>query len=423
MAYVDASFLNSCDDPDEPLGNQASHVVLVTSESMLDKREGYGNLLTGKSHKIKRNVRSTFAAETLVINEASESADLKCAYLCHQANLQVIGRTEWNKQTRSIPSTLATDSESWFDLLHKMGSTPEGWRLHLNLKMIRDQLEAGVSVIWIITQLMLFDGLTKVVRDSLTAPKQFLRTVYFDLKQYGDYLKEVDELNVFENDKFKKSKSDFRRQQEAEQKADTRRAKSKSKPESKAQDDQQQGTLRLSIFAHATELTFYDAQDASNTTAHGLPTEALREESALFVGLAMATSFVTGAACAMTCKGFRRTATMESEDKLEDLTEPEESVAAETSQPRRRVRVRDVPLQAEQTYSEPEDEPERVRLLPQAKTKAQPRLSSSPELCLHPRVAWSMAGSNQFGPRIRCTLCGTLLLRSTRAGTVLEPWR
>ena len=364
---------------------------------MLDKREGYGNMLTGKSHKIKRKVRSTLAAETLSINEASEAADLMRAYLWELANSQVIGRREWDKQILSIPSTLATDSKSLFGLLHKRGSTPEDRRLRLDLEMIRDQMEAGVSVIWIITKLMLADGLTKVGRDSLTALKQFLRTGYFVLKQHDDYLKEVEELKVFENDKLKKSKSDSRRQERAEQKAETRRAKSKSKPKSKAQADQQQGTLRPSMFAHATELTTDDAQDASTTTAHGLPKEALREESGLFAGLSMATSFVTGASCAMTCKGFRRIATMELEDKPEDLTEPEELVAAETSQPRRRVRVQDVPLQAEQTYSEPEDEPERVRLLPQAKIKVQPRVSSS-------------SG-------------GTLLLRSTRAGTVLEPWR
>ena len=171
VGRCDASFANVTDgrakDNDTPLASQAGYMIGLAQKDEVAQGSGRLTLAMWKTHKIKRKVRSTLAAECAAANECLEASDLLRTHLIELLEGQPLDRREWRQKVRAVPKSLVTDSRSMFDFLNKRGSTPSDKRLRLDLEMIRDEMDdEGLKVKWVNTHQQLADALTKGSLDA-----------------------------------------------------------------------------------------------------------------------------------------------------------------------------------------------------------------------------------------------------------------
>ena len=120
------------------------------------------NIVAFRSHKLKRKVRSTLAAETAAMNEAIEQGDLVRAHLIEFFGDAPLDKRNWRDEVKRIPLVDLTDSKSLYDYVKKQGSIPDNKRLLLDLEIIRDQVrDDGVELRWVDTKHQLADAMTK----------------------------------------------------------------------------------------------------------------------------------------------------------------------------------------------------------------------------------------------------------------------
>ena len=80
-------------------------------------KDGIGSLLAGKTHTIKRKVRSTLAAEALAGNECTENMDLMRAHFAEIKGGGPLKLKNWEQEISNIPHGLVVDCKSLFDLM------------------------------------------------------------------------------------------------------------------------------------------------------------------------------------------------------------------------------------------------------------------------------------------------------------------
>ena len=120
------------------------------------------NIVTWKSYKQKRKVRSTLAAETTALTTAIEQGELIRAHALEFWGEGVLDKRALKDQVQRIPLVAVTDCKSLFDYVHKKGAIPENRRLALDLEIIRDQMrEDNVQVKWVSSRQQLADCFTK----------------------------------------------------------------------------------------------------------------------------------------------------------------------------------------------------------------------------------------------------------------------
>ena len=130
--------------------------------SQTAKAKGKINIILWQSHKLKRKIRNTLAAETMAANEGVEAGDLIRAYLAVLMNPGPYPKREWESYVRTIPHEMITDPKSLFDHLNKPGSTPGDKRLRLDMEILREQLETmALTVRWVSSEQMPADALIK----------------------------------------------------------------------------------------------------------------------------------------------------------------------------------------------------------------------------------------------------------------------
>ena len=108
MAWCDASFANVLDKPDDDvaLKSQAGYVLGYAPRSVLQTKRGLVSVAAWLSHKIKRKVRSTLAAETLAGNESLEAADILRCHLYGAIRAEPIDRRRWRECALEVPVAL-----------------------------------------------------------------------------------------------------------------------------------------------------------------------------------------------------------------------------------------------------------------------------------------------------------------------------
>ena len=194
IAWCDASFANrlsetvpddGSDEPPCPLESQAGYVIGFTSKKALAEGGGHVSIVMWLSHKLKRKVRSTLAAESMAANECVEAADIIRAHIAEAlcGDPEGFDRRQWREAIKDIPAALVTDCRSMFDYLNKRGSTPSEKRLRLDLEILRDQLdEDSLTLRWVATIMMVADALTKGSREAFLYLRMVLETGVFSLK-------------------------------------------------------------------------------------------------------------------------------------------------------------------------------------------------------------------------------------------------
>ena len=160
LAVGDSSFANVGKNK---TASQAGLIVLLADNTggVLEAgKKAKVTALTWRSHRVKRVVRSTLAAETMAALEAVENADLIRAHLT-ELHYDLGFRTHLD-DVKSIPMIHLTDCKSLYDLLHKRGTIPSERRLVIDIEALRNDIEMNnVTSKWVHTKQMLADCMTK----------------------------------------------------------------------------------------------------------------------------------------------------------------------------------------------------------------------------------------------------------------------
>ena len=123
--------------------------------------------LTGISGTVKRTVRSTLAAEAYAVSEGVETAQFVrhvLQELLHDprkpgSTLQQVEKVRWK-----IPIVCCTDSDNLDKSIKTDAGSMRDKRLRIVVAMLREvvELEPWLKILWINTQRMVADGLTKI---------------------------------------------------------------------------------------------------------------------------------------------------------------------------------------------------------------------------------------------------------------------
>ena len=138
-----------------PNGNSSRGYV-----NFLVNQEGTANILSWSSNKIKRVVHSAFAAETLGCNDAVADAIYNC---------QLINEILFdNAKSTVIPIYGFVDNMQLFEQVTSSKQCSDK-RIRLDVAEIQESVQRGTieNILWIPTQDMLADCLTKRGADSL----------------------------------------------------------------------------------------------------------------------------------------------------------------------------------------------------------------------------------------------------------------
>ena len=196
IGWCDAPFANVTDgrkkDNDTPLASQAGYMIGFAKKSDVEEGGGRLSMCMWKTHKIKRKVRSTLAAECAAANECLEASDLLRSHIVELLDGKPLDRRKWRQEVRRVSKSLVTDSRSMFDFLNKRGSTPSDKRLRLDLEMIRDEIDdEGLRVKWVNTHQQLADALTKGSLDAAIYLMLVAKTAVFALKDDPRLIEQV----------------------------------------------------------------------------------------------------------------------------------------------------------------------------------------------------------------------------------------
>jgi hypothetical protein len=155
VAFSDASFGNM-----PRHGSQAGFMILV-AEAKCVKESAKAAVVSWASHRIKRVVKSTLAAEAAALSEAQDQLEYS-RVLFMQMLGQVDGRN-WQEALK-MPGYLVMDAKSLYDSLMKPGSAPKEKRVALDLAAIQEALARETDFArWTPTRHMLADVLTKAM--------------------------------------------------------------------------------------------------------------------------------------------------------------------------------------------------------------------------------------------------------------------
>lgn len=149
VVFTDAAFANLSDG-----GSQGAHLVFLVGKN------GKCNLLSWKSKRIRRVVRSTLAAETLAMSDGLDTA----FFLATLWNEVLFG----NPELPCLPIEVYTDNCSLCAAVHSCKNVIDK-RLRIDIGSLREMMQQHrVSVSWVSTDEQLADCLTKNSASSVS---------------------------------------------------------------------------------------------------------------------------------------------------------------------------------------------------------------------------------------------------------------
>lgn len=187
IVFSDASFANA-----EGLRSQAGYLVFIAGENACSLQGDAASLVDWRSHKIKRQCRSTLAAETMSLDSAVDAGLFARELLAEIMVESYVPCQSGRLPATFLPMTAATDCRSLFDLLVKDGplAATQEKRLAIDLSGLKEtaaefdeQLERLNDVYkWVDTNTQRADHLTKVkpshlLRDLLDGGHIALQTI------------------------------------------------------------------------------------------------------------------------------------------------------------------------------------------------------------------------------------------------------
>ena len=143
--------------------SQGAFIVMFADEALAKHgRRGKFSLLDWRSRRIKRVVRSSFAAETLSLADANDAVQHLRGCLLDVLDSRVNLR-RWKEHVDRWPATLVTDARDCHDHLARDTSAQPAQRsLLFDLAEIRQSInEQHTRIRWTATENMLVDCMTK----------------------------------------------------------------------------------------------------------------------------------------------------------------------------------------------------------------------------------------------------------------------
>ena len=148
----DASFAQQ-----EGFNSQMGHLILISGKKLLEDEHGV-HLVDWGSSKIHRVVRSTMAAESAT---AAHAHDRVCYMRTLIAELLHGPGGHWTTAMRRVGAALGTDCRSLVDHCRKTGASVSEKRVGLDIADVREGIDRGDALLWLPTDRMAADGLTK----------------------------------------------------------------------------------------------------------------------------------------------------------------------------------------------------------------------------------------------------------------------
>ncbi len=143
------------------------------------RRSWENSLVSWASHRIKRVVRSTLAAEAMGLSTAVEHADFVRAAMSELCDETFVLR-DWLQGIKRWLQIWVVDAKSVYDSLRKESSLPSDRRLAIDVACLRDTL-SGERNKWIPGPQNSADALTKSTgNDTL---RKLMHTVFFSPKE------------------------------------------------------------------------------------------------------------------------------------------------------------------------------------------------------------------------------------------------
>jgi hypothetical protein len=184
-------------------GSQQGYLSFLGQKCIVSGKRGKINLCEGKSRKIRRVTRSSFASELLATSEAYDAATLLRLMLMELKFPDVDGSklADHHEALTEVPMVVVTDARDVYDHLRKdTMSLPQNRSLALEVHVLRSWLELPESHIrWTATYNMPADPLTKAM----------LPTMLLDVLSRGTYCISLDSIVDTYRERFgpKKSKA------------------------------------------------------------------------------------------------------------------------------------------------------------------------------------------------------------------------
>ena len=142
--------------------SQQGHLILAVHASITNCRV-LVSMLSWKSKKIKRVVRSSLAAETCSMSTCQEHLDWMCT-MWEQMTRGEFVLENYEQFLTARPSILVTDCKSLYDAIHKEGAGPASTdkRLAIELAIVKAKAVSGETDLrWIDARYQIADCLTK----------------------------------------------------------------------------------------------------------------------------------------------------------------------------------------------------------------------------------------------------------------------
>ena len=145
------------------LGSQAGWLTIL-ADGAIRKQEAPATVVGWSSHKLRRVVRSTIAAETMGLSTAVEHAEFTRAALLELTDPSFTLK-HWQEHVHKISVLWIIDAKSSYDHLTKDSGLPDDKRLAIDVAALRQQREqTGSEIYWLPGPQMPCDVLTKFDR-------------------------------------------------------------------------------------------------------------------------------------------------------------------------------------------------------------------------------------------------------------------
>jgi hypothetical protein len=315
-----------------------------------------------------------------------------------------LDRRHWREEVAKIDKVLVTDSRSLFDFVNKRGSTPSDKRLRLDLEMIRDEIDdEGLRVRWVKSGQQLADALTKGGLEASLYLRLVLATTRYSL---------VDDERLPEK--------------VAEWKRDTVADRFLRRLEEKKRKHQSKGTRGDEKMIHEEaakdkDVDFYSADEGRDDPmqieswvdiAKTNPVLESELDDPMLVGTVTQAALAVGLAVYCCATGCSKCCGKQ-QGKGPSGAKPKKDMPKQVVQQQAAVASTGVAAVGEDTVLVPNP---LVKPTPRMGMKAERRVAKvEVDHCKHPSEALSEKGSNQYGLRLTCMACGTVVRVNTKA--------
>jgi len=180
---------DSTGPPGTKVHSQSCYAVLLADAEMMRGKLGTFNTLDFRSHRIPRVCRSSYAAETLGVEEGLDAGELARGFLAEALGADVTRKDAWFQVCR-VPLLGCTDAKDCFDRLTQDTGVGTQKSLSFTLASLRQQLRRPNTYFrWTATMNNFVDAGTKLMDNSTL--RRVLREGSWSVEYNAEFTKQT----------------------------------------------------------------------------------------------------------------------------------------------------------------------------------------------------------------------------------------